>query len=99
MSVVEILLPLKGFFFCIQKIFREVMLMQFLNVLIQVLLHKSHDLLAEEIGITVYNMAAVDFDTFYSTFLPQFLSGCDGLDHNQRVILGSNFKLDKVLRH
>ena len=81
-----------------QKIFRELMLMQFLNVLLQVLLHKSHDLLAEEIGITVYNMAAVDFDAFYATFLPQFLSSCEGLDQNQRMILGSNFKMDKVRR-
>ncbi len=72
------------------------MLYQFLNVLIQVLVHKSHDLLQEEIAISVYTMASVNFDGFYSTFLPQFLTTCDGLDANQKTILGQNFKLDKV---
>jgi hypothetical protein len=72
------------------------MLDQFLNVLIQVLVHKSHDLLQEEIGISVYNMASVDFDCFYSTFLPQFLTNCEGLDNNQKSILAQNFKMDKV---
>ena len=72
------------------------MLMQFLNVLIQVLVHKSHDLLAEEMAITIYNMAAVEFDAFYTTFLPHFLNGCEGIDCNQKTVLGQNFKMDKV---
>ena len=72
------------------------MLFQFLNVLIQVLLQKSHDLLQEEIAISIYNMASVDFDNFYTNFLPHFLSSCEGLAANQRSVLGQNFKLDKV---
>ncbi|XP_064637974.1 exportin-6-like isoform X2 [Lineus longissimus] len=80
-----------------RKIFIELMLDQFLNVLLQVLVHKSHDLLQEEIGITVYNMASVDFERFYSTFLPQFLTNCEGLDNNQKAILAQNFKMDKDL--
>ena len=60
------------------------------------LVHKSHDLLQEEIGITVYNMASVDFDAFYASFLPQFLASCDGIDENQKTILRKNFKMDKV---
>ena len=72
---------------------------QFLNVLIQTLVHKSHDLLQEEIGITVYNMASVDFDAFYSKFLPQFLASCEGLDVNQKTILRDNFKMDTVSMH
>ncbi len=72
------------------------MLAQFLNVLIQVLVHKSHDLLREEIAITVYNMASVDFDAFYSSFLPHLLSTCEGLDENQKAVLAANFKLEKV---
>lgn len=78
-----------------KKVFREMMLFQFLNVLIQVLLQKSHDLLQEEIAISIYNMASVDFDNFYSNFLPHFLSSCEGLAANQRSVLGQNFKLDK----
>ena len=73
------------------------MLAQFLNVLIQVLVHKSHDLLQEEIAITVYNMASVDFDAFYSNFLPHLLTVCEGLDENQKAILAANFKIEKVI--
>jgi hypothetical protein len=72
------------------------MLSQFMNVLLQVLVHKSHDLLQEEIVVTIYNMASVDFDRFYSEFLPHFLTGCDGLDNGQKHMLGQNFKVEKV---
>lgn len=72
------------------------MLFQFVNVLLQVLVHKSHDLLQEEIGIAIYNMASVDFDSFYSAFLPEFLASCDGVDSNQKNVLGRNFKMDRV---
>nr|XP_026654570.1 exportin-6 [Zonotrichia albicollis] len=81
-----------------KKIFRTTMLFQFVNVLLQVLVHKSHDLLQEEIGIATYNMASVDFDGFYSAFLPEFLASCDGVDSNQKNVLGRNFKMDRVRR-
>ncbi|KAI0232540.1 Exportin-6-A, partial [Lamellibrachia satsuma] len=77
-----------------QGIFRETMLYQFLTVLLQVLVCRSHDLLQEEIGVTVYNMASVDFDTFYACFLPTFLAGCDGIDASQKAVLAQNFKMD-----
>ena len=80
-----------------KKIFRTTMLFQFVNVLLQVLVHKSHDLLQEEIGIATYNMASVDFDGFYSAFLPEFLASCDGVDSNQKNVLGRNFKMDRDL--
>lgn len=83
---------------CLQKIFRTTMLFQFVNVLLQVLVHKSHDLLQEEIGIAIYNMASVDFDGFFAAFLPEFLTGCDGVDANQKNVLGRNFKMDRVRR-
>ena len=81
----------------LQTVFRETMLGEFLTVLMQVLVHKSHDLLQEEIVITVYNMANVDFDTFYNKFLPHFLQSMDGLDNNQRMVLVQNFKQEKVM--
>uniref|UniRef100_A0A673N920 Exportin-6-like n=1 Tax=Sinocyclocheilus rhinocerous TaxID=307959 RepID=A0A673N920_9TELE len=59
-----------------RKLFRNTMLFHFLNVLLQVLLHKSHDLLQDDITLALYNMAAVDFQVFYSSFLPEFLNGC-----------------------
>ncbi|XP_007891868.1 exportin-6 isoform X2 [Callorhinchus milii] len=80
-----------------KKIFRTTMLFQFINVLLQVLVHKSHDLLQEDIGIAVYNMASVDFSSFYTVFLPHFLGCCDGIDSNQRTVLGRNFKMDRDL--
>lgn len=73
------------------------MLLQFLNVLLQALVYRSHDLLQEEITITLYNMAAVDFDSFYSAFLPRFLGGCEGLTDSQKTELGKNFTPDKVI--
>ncbi|XP_056435867.1 exportin-6 [Gadus chalcogrammus] len=80
-----------------RKLFRTSMLFHFINVLLQVLLHKSHDLLQEEITLAVYNMAAVDFDAFYSGFMPEFLTGCQGVDSNQRTVLARNFKLERDL--
>ncbi|PIO34203.1 hypothetical protein AB205_0085260 [Aquarana catesbeiana] len=80
-----------------KKLFRAMMLPQFVSVLLQVLIHKSHDLLQEEIGIAVYNMASVDFSTFFSAFLPEFLTGCQGLDTNQKNVLGRNFKMERDL--
>ncbi|XP_066292131.1 exportin-6-like isoform X2 [Branchiostoma lanceolatum] len=80
-----------------KSIFKSSLLFQFLNVLLQVLVHRSHDLLREEIAIAVYNMASVDFDVFFTTFLPQFLSGCEGLDQTQKAILAQNFKMEKDL--
>ncbi|CAB1341276.1 unnamed protein product [Coregonus sp. 'balchen'] len=80
-----------------RKLFRTSMLFHFINVLLQVLLHKSHDLLQEEMGLAVYNMASVDFDAFYSAFMPEFLNGCQGVDANQRAVLGRNFKLERDL--
>ncbi|XP_069921038.1 exportin-6-like [Oryctolagus cuniculus] len=57
-----------------KKTFQTTMLFQFVNVLLQVLVHKSHDLLQEELGIAIYNMASVDFDGFFAAFLPEFLT-------------------------
>lgn len=80
-----------------QRIFKDSMLLQFVNVFLQALVFRSHDLLQEEITITLYNMAAVDFDSFYSVFLPQFLGGCEGLTDSQKTELGNNFTPDKVI--
>ena len=79
-----------------QKIFRDLMLFSFLNVFLQVMLQRSHDLLQEEIVVTVYNMAAVDFENFYRTFVPQFLTSFEGVDSNQKQTLECNLKNDQV---
>uniref|UniRef100_A0AAR2KIS4 Importin N-terminal domain-containing protein n=1 Tax=Pygocentrus nattereri TaxID=42514 RepID=A0AAR2KIS4_PYGNA len=80
-----------------RKLFRSSMLFHFINVLLQVLLHKSHDLLQDDITLALYNMAAVDFQAFYSSFLPEFLNGCQGLDPHQRTTLARNFTPERDL--
>ncbi|EDO42656.1 predicted protein [Nematostella vectensis] len=80
-----------------KDIFRSNMLLQFVNVLTQALVHRSHDLLQDEIIITIYNMAAVDWDQFFASFLLQFLVGCEGLTENQKSELRNNFRQDKDL--
>uniref|UniRef100_A0A3Q4BB91 Importin N-terminal domain-containing protein n=1 Tax=Mola mola TaxID=94237 RepID=A0A3Q4BB91_MOLML len=80
-----------------RKLFRTSMLFHFINVLLQVLLHKSHELLLEDITVAIYNMASVDFDAFYSAFMPEFLNGCQGVDTSQRAVLARNFKLERDL--
>ena len=93
---INIFISYSIFCFVLQTIFKNSMLLQFVNVLLQALVYRSHDLLQEEITITLYNMAAVDFESFYSIFLPQFLGGCEGLTDSQKSELGKNFSSDKV---
>ena len=64
----------------------------------QVLMHKSHDLLKEEITLTIFHMANVDFNAFFKQFLAEFLSKMDDLDSNQREKLQMTFK-DDVVRY
>ncbi|XP_066990340.1 exportin-6 isoform X2 [Macrobrachium rosenbergii] len=80
-----------------KAVFRNSMLGHFITVLLQVLVHRSQDLLQEEITITVYNMASVDFTTFFAAFVLHFLQNMDGLDDDQRTTLKDNFKTDTDL--
>ena len=48
-----------------QPIFTESLIGHFLTVLMQVLMHKSHDLLKEEIILAAFHMANVDFGTVH----------------------------------
>lgn len=75
------------------------MLYQFLNVLFQTLIHKSHNLLQEEIVNTIYHMASVEFNAFYTNFLPHFLQTAESLDSNQKTSLLQNFKRDTVSKY
>jgi hypothetical protein len=77
-------------------VFRDELLPKFLTVLLNCLIEKSHALLAEEVAVALYNMAAVNFVAFHSLFLPEFLRSTNGLDDGQRAILQRNFKNDTV---
>lgn len=76
--------------------FRQELLSRFLTVLLHALVHKSQPLLGDDIAIAVYNMAAVDLDSFHQHFLPDFLINTQGLDDSQRLNLGDNFKREAV---
>jgi len=50
------------------------MLYPFIDIFFQVLVNKSHELLREEIINTIYGMASVDFNTFFSQILPNLIA-------------------------
>ena len=77
-------------------IFREMLLSQFISVLLHVLIQRTHNLLRDEIGNALYNMAAVDFDGFYSQFLPNFLNVTENVDDCQNLLLLQIFRSEKV---
>ena len=72
------------------------MLYPFLQLLMHVLVQKSHDLLQEELCSSIYSMAAVDFATYHQQFLPKFLTGLEGLSSEQQQQLLSNYKMVEV---
>ena len=72
------------------------MLPTFLEVLLGVLVNQTHNLLKDEIVVSIYNMASVNFDLFYSNFLPHFLLKSEGITDNQKSELLENFKTEQV---
>ncbi|ESO05119.1 hypothetical protein HELRODRAFT_111555 [Helobdella robusta] len=54
--------------------FKNILLSDFLSVLLHTLFNKSHDLLRDDITTAIFNMAATDFEYFYSTFVVRFLA-------------------------
>lgn len=69
----------------------------FCSVFLQVLVQKSHDLLQDEITNLMYNMAFADFDSFFASFLPNFLEKCENLTSQQKTDLLNNFHTDSDL--
>ena len=81
-----------------KPIFLDHLMAEFLTVFVQVLVSKSHNLLREEIAMSIYNMASVDFTAFFDKFLPHLLSGTEQLDKNQRTILLQGIQQYKLNR-
>ncbi len=79
-----------------KKAFTEAMTAQFLTVLLQALLARSHDLLRDEIVSCVHSMASADFAAFFEHFLPGFVQQTGEVDRSQADILKANFKPDTV---
>ncbi|XP_063983905.1 exportin-6 isoform X2 [Diachasmimorpha longicaudata] len=74
-----------------KEVFKSHLLERFLMALFTVLIHRSHNLLADDIAVAIHNLAGVDINWFFSHFLPTFLAGCEGLDDVQRATLLENF--------
>ena len=84
------------------KLFHKYIFLQdmrdtFCSVFLQVLVQKSHDLLQDEITNLMYNMAFADFDSFFASFLPNFLEKCENLTSQQKTDLLNNFRTDSDL--
>ena len=77
-----------------KAVFRSVLLPEYLDVLVRVLCAKSHDLLSDEIRAVVYDLAAVDFQTFFAGFLPGFLKAVEGVAEEAKQELAGRFTLD-----
>lgn len=58
-----------------------------MTVLLNVMVNKSHTILSDEISMTIYNMASVDFNYFFSKFLPDYLKQTDNIRNDQRQFL------------
>ena len=76
--------------------FREHMLHPLLRILVEALVTRSHDLLQEEICLSVYSMAAVHFPSYHQQFVLQYLSSVEGLSDTHRSILAQQYKMVEV---
>jgi len=72
------------------------MLLSFLQVLMNSLVTKSHNLLQEEIIQAVYSMVSSNFDAYFSQFIPNFLMNTSGLTDHQKSQLHQNYKRHQV---
>jgi len=57
----------------------------------------SHELLREEIGLSIYAMASAQFDAFFQQILPNYLVTCQGIVDQQRILLKNGFAVDTDL--
>lgn len=82
--------------FLFQTLFRERLLCQFITVLLHTLLDQGHALLIDDMLLTLFNMAAVNFQAFFTTFVPEFLQNMDLLTPTQRDSLKQSFNQETV---
>ena len=71
------------------------MLYPLLRVLVEALVNKSHNLLQEEICLSVYSMAAVHFQSYHQ-FVLKYLSDINGLSDTHRTLLAQQYKIVEV---
>ena len=76
--------------------FQVNLLPTFLEVLLNSLVNQSHDLLKEDIGLTIHTMASVDLRTFNSDFMAHYLVQSQGLTDHQKGELLKAFQNQEV---
>lgn len=79
-----------------QHVFQVNLLPTFLEVLLNSLVNQSHDLLKEEIGLTIHTMASVDLRTFNSDFMGHYLLQAQGLTDHQKGEMLKAFQNQEV---
>ncbi|XP_050437113.1 exportin-6-A [Adelges cooleyi] len=67
--------------------FKHYFLSKYMTVLLNIMVNKSHTLLCDEISVAIYNMASVNFEYFFSKFLPDYLKQTDNIRNDQRQFL------------
>ncbi|XP_050298524.1 exportin-6-A-like [Anthonomus grandis grandis] len=72
-------------------LFRSHLLPELLRVLLNTLLYKRQGISNEDIILAVYNMAEVDFNGFFSTFLPHYIQSLDGVTPRDYELLAVHF--------
>lgn len=72
------------------------MLSTFLEVLLNSLLNQSHDLLKDDIGLTIHTMASVDLRAFNSDFMQHYLLKMQGLTDHQKGDMLKAFQNQEV---
>ena len=82
-----------------QSIFRAGIAKEFINTLFEVLSSGSHELLRDEIGLSIHAMASADFEVFFHQNLPSYLVTCQGIDDQQRMLLKNGFTNETVTEH
>lgn len=74
-----------------EGIFKKELHSEFLTVLLNNLLNKSHPILNEEIAVAIFNLISADANGFYNGFLPRYLDSLKVLDPSQKSFLLENF--------
>ncbi len=68
------------------------MLYPLLQLLLQVLVQKTHNILQDEVCSCIYSMAAVDFSFYHHEFLVKFVANVEDLTAEQQKELLNNCK-------
>eukprot|EP00794_Sanderia_malayensis_P009373 gene9373-10360_t len=79
-----------------KPVFQSKMLPTFLHVLLNLLVSQTHDLLKEDIILTIHSMASIDLANFNAEFMQRYLMQSDDLTDHQKTDLLKTFQNQEV---